>query len=765
MQLGKRGRQRLEHGDQAVVADLVAAEAQLGEAELGEDGAELGDALVADLGVRDAQMSHGVVGGQRLGDGGQALRVHLVAVQEELGQTLGVQEGDDARVGPVAGRLRLLDVVDVCDLDRDQREPRVALLLAGRTDEELAVGLHGELERPQLLAVALLLHRLLAHHLAADREVHAALELLVCVALKVGQTVAGQLEPALLPLLAALDQEPALLVHLVADHHLRVLQLDDAQQGLVLLLQLLVQIGHLLVEALVCDVTHHLLQVELVGALLQVVQLTPLVHVLQVLLEVALQRVQSGAGTALHDHLLLQAAVLLAQRGQLLCLADATRRLVGDHATKVLQLLLQHLATLLQHAQAGLALSRRHRQRVETGLELALLVQQLVALALQALAVLLCQGLGELLLLEQLAQGGDLALEQVDAVVVELGALTQVLELGLQVGEAVQQAVVLVLQVGLRGLQLDHLLLALRQLLLDLLLGLGHGAGLHLGLLCGGESVEVQRRVEDHGTLVHGAVDQIVGVEQLRDAQVLLGVLEGGLEVLGSVRRVQRTIVHQISVEAMNERIEGHAIVEAGLEIGHVHVVVAVGHLADPLEQTIFGALVLAVIAGTAEAFLKTRAEKTPQHTQNQLHVSLVEIFRANTKKTNFEVLLNKLERKREVLNLLHLDSGLAVDTSDAAASQTFKEDHQLDTTAKISLELFDLHRLLAQITVHPSGETLLLNLDPSLLAQGGVDLATLVFLFRVRHVSKTLRVKQREQRGEGAAVFRFFRLFLLSLR
>jgi hypothetical protein len=97
---------------------------------------------------------------------------------------------------------------------------------------------------------------------------------------------------------------------------------------------------------------------------------------------------------------------------------------------------------------------------------------------------------------------------------------------------------------------------------------------LTLAVVCGpwqvGERVVVGRDVLQHGLgmvrqhgLEHAAVE-VLHDQQLGDAELGLGQVEGQVEVLQVVVRVQLVVVEEVGVLAVDEGAEAHAVAPAG---------------------------------------------------------------------------------------------------------------------------------------------------------------------------------------------------------
>mmetsp|Transcript_1122 Transcript_1122/g.2874 ORF Transcript_1122/g.2874 Transcript_1122/m.2874 type:complete len:506 (-) Transcript_1122:194-1711(-) len=171
------------------------------------------------------------------------------------------------------------------------------------------------------------------------------------------------------------------------------------------------------------------------------------------------------------------------------------------------------------------------------------------------------------------------------------------------------------------------------------------------------EELEELRQVGDLGLFVR-AVDHVLGVEQPRDAQVLLCDGEGRVAVGQRLHGLQRVkVLDEIRAVAVDEGVEGEPVLPRGGEIFHLHAGVAFGGSLQPEQQAR-----LAVGAGHLEA-----QDDGPQQTEHELLVALENIRRADVDEWNV-VLLDEVEALVEVLELLDVHARVLVDAAHSLA-------------------------------------------------------------------------------------------------
>lgn len=86
------------------------------------------------------------------------------------------------------------------------------------------------------------------------------------------------------------------------------------------------------------------------------------------------------------------------------------------------------------------------------------------------------------------------------------------------------------------------------------------------------------------------------GVQELGEAELLLGDVEGVVQVVYGVGAVQPLELDEVGPVLVDDGVEGQAVAPRGGEVAHVHVVVAGGlHLA-PEEQRVLRGLGLLVV-------------------------------------------------------------------------------------------------------------------------------------------------------------------------
>jgi hypothetical protein len=117
------------------------------------------------------------------------------------------------------------------------------------------------------------------------------------------------------------------------------------------------------------------------------------------------------------------------------------------------------------------------------------------------------------------------------------------------------------------------------------------------------EGVEPVGNVRHQTALVGlGHVAHVLDVEELGDANLAVGNVEGELHVAAVVRLVELVVVDEIGPVDVEERTERQAVVPAGAEVAHVNLVVAGGFALAPQQQALLGRHALFVDVVDCEA-------------------------------------------------------------------------------------------------------------------------------------------------------------------
>jgi hypothetical protein len=274
-----------------------------------------------------------------------------------------------------------------------------------------------------------------------------------------------------------------------------------------------------------------------------------------------------------------------------------------------------------RHERRAVVRRQHHLDRVEERLAAELLRRLLGLLLGQVLVVLaelardLLLGLAKLLVVEP----DDLALDpraQLAGALVVLVA--QLLHLALKVDELADAAARL-------------LALALRR-----------------------EHVVVLHDVRDHRALVRlGGVDEVLDVEQLRNAELLLGHLERQQAVLARRALLALLVVEQVGPVPVDERAERQAVAPAGVEVldaWRVDVAVALGLLLAPEQQRLLGRELL--LADVGDLVL---LDDGPDHAENEREVAVDDVLGLNGDELD-ALGLEELHAQIDVLDLLDLE-------------------------------------------------------------------------------------------------------------
>lgn len=186
--------------------------------------------------------------------------------------------------------------------------------------------------------------------------------------------------------------------------------------------------------------------------------------------------------------------------------------------------------------------------------------------------------------------------------------------------------------------------------------------------------VTEERDVGHDGEFI-GHLNQIDGVHQLSDLEFSFSSVHSSLGILESVSR-ETAVVEGSGLERVSEGGED-------LSVSPVHVEVlglkSIGSdlLSDPLQE-----LSLGVGVGSSSLDLESKNE-SPDETQNELEVLVVNIFRSNTDELD-SLSGNELEGRGDVFELLWLHLRGLVVLSKTLVGKDFQKGNQQDTIRKV---------------------------------------------------------------------------------
>ena len=399
---------------------------------------------------------------------------------------------------------------------------------------------------------------------------------------------------------------------------------------------------------------------------------------------------------------------VLAQQVQPLPRDDLLRLLVASQDARLALVLLVGLLELLLHL-------------LDIGGELVPLLGALVdvLLELRLLVLLAHEFLGQLLRLPSLlcAQRLNLLLQLGDLCLQLLHLLGGLVALLLEVLERIAQVVaVLVLfadrlvelldaevqvVVGLEQALLGlHLEVELLVLVAELLLHLEH-------VLLGLERVVDQRGVKSHGTLVGVPVEDLLDVEQLVHAELVLRDVErGGEHLLGRLGcRLLKVEGRVLGVVSVDQRKEDLAVIEARPEVLDLDRVVLDG-VPHPLEHSVL------LLGGALDA-LDTHAvpsEESPEQTENELdalRVGVDDIFRSTAGVHDVEVAVEGFERNGQVVDLCNAVLRSRIVPLDPLAREKLEEVDERNAVLDVGSKVSHLNSSWSKCLSHPLSECL----------------------------------------------------------
>jgi len=202
----------------------------------------------------------------------------------------------------------------------------------------------------------------------------------------------------------------------------------------------------------------------------------------------------------------------------------------------------------------------------------------------------------------------------------------------------------------------------------------------------------------------------ILGIEKLRDAKVLLGNVEGEVEVLTRIFLAEGVVVKKIGTVLVDESAEGKTILEAVLEVLNIDILVALGLLLAPEEKTLLG----------AETFLRKIADGEtkddgPDHTKSKSDVTITDILSTDGNKVH-TTLLDESKSLVKVLDHLKTHARIFVVLTKGSLTDNFKEFDEFYTILEASGDILNaITALLCKMHVTPLGESLDLHLLPTL--------------------------------------------------
>ena len=220
---------------------------------------------------------------------------------------------------------------------------------------------------------------------------------------------------------------------------------------------------------------------------------------------------------------------------------------------------------------------------------------------------------------------------------------------------------------------------------------------------------------------------------------MLLGNVEGVVEIVDGVVLAQLVVVDELGPVAVYEGAEGEAVLEAHVKVLHVHVLVRLRLALAPEQQALLGRHLLDadVLDGEAQ-------DDRPDHAERHLQIAVDNLLGADADQLD-ALALYEAERLVHVGYLVkaHL---AAVGLGQLLARDDLEQQHELEAVAEVLVDLLDLGAGLAQVRVAPGGERLALLLLPQRVEQA-LALPLLLLLHvvlgvRVRDVARVVRVQ-----------------------
>ena len=174
-----------------------------------------------------------------------------------------------------------------------------------------------------------------------------------------------------------------------------------------------------------------------------------------------------------------------------------------------------------------------------------------------------------------------------------------------------------------------------------------------------------------------GHVAHVLDVEQLGDADLLVGNVEGQLHVAPVVRLVERVVIDQVRAVDVEQGTKGEAVVPAGTEVAHVHLVVAGRLTLAPQKQTFLGrhALLVDIVDGEAE-------NQGPYEAQDNLAVPVDDVLGADVCHLDASG-FDKVESEVRILKALHAQLWFGGIAAEGLVGEAFEQVDEEDLENK----------------------------------------------------------------------------------
>jgi len=213
----------------------------------------------------------------------------------------------------------------------------------------------------------------------------------------------------------------------------------------------------------------------------------------------------------------------------------------------------------------------------------------------------------------------------------------------------------------------------------------------------------------DGALIGSGHVDDIFGIENASNVEVLLGDIEGKVEVAKFVFGGELFVVDEIGSVSVDQSAESKTVLERDSEVLDIDVVVWLGLSSAPQEETFLGGETFFAETGDGET-----KNDGPDETESHLQVTVGDFFGSNVGELD-TVVVDELECLTAILDVVDSHSGCLFVLAKLLFGNDFQKGNEVDSVAEIFSERGNLLATLDEMRVDPVGEGLGLDTLPLL--------------------------------------------------
>jgi hypothetical protein len=212
------------------------------------------------------------------------------------------------------------------------------------------------------------------------------------------------------------------------------------------------------------------------------------------------------------------------------------------------------------------------------------------------------------------------------------------------------------------------------------------------------------------GTLIGSwHVDDIFGIENASNIEVLLGNVEGKVEVTKLVVSVELFVVDEIGSVSVDQSTESKTVLERDSEVLDIDVVVWLGLSSAPQEETFLGGKTFLAETGDSET-----KNDGPDETEGHLQVTVDDFFGSNVGELD-TVVIDELECLAAILDAMDSHLGCLFVLAKALFGNDLQKSDEVDPVTEILSKRGNLLATLNEVGVDPVGEGLGLDALPLL--------------------------------------------------